>query len=136
MKRSNLNPRIRQRDNHECYFCKKNVHDVCEKEGSGNTIHHIIPKRFGGKDEPDNLITICLHCHQKLEKLITKTGEGRMKSKIVPNVIKHELQIWKEAYPQCSKALEKFANKLIFELSNKVKDPIMVGNKNNEVQDG
>ena len=28
-------------------------------------VHHIIPKSEGGSDEPENLITLCIRCHQK-----------------------------------------------------------------------
>jgi len=76
MERVKLNPLVRERDNHKCHFCKRNVHEVCNEVGGGNTLHHIVPKRFGGKDEPENLITICCYCHQKLEILITKMLKG------------------------------------------------------------
>jgi len=76
MERVKLNPMVRERDNHKCHFCKRNVHEVCNEVGGGNTLHHIIPKRFGGKDEPENLITICCYCHQKLEILLTKMLKG------------------------------------------------------------
>jgi len=72
MERVKLNPMVRERDNHKCHFCKRNVHEVCNEVKGGNTLHHIIPKRFGGKDEPENLITICCYCHQKLEVIISK----------------------------------------------------------------
>lgn len=36
---------------------------ICSKQTT--TIHHIIPKRYGGKDEIDNLICLCSSCHIK-----------------------------------------------------------------------
>ena len=66
--RSIINPKVRKRDNYLCHFCKKNVLDI----SLSNSIHHIVPERYAGKNNEDNLITICLECHNKLEKLINK----------------------------------------------------------------
>jgi len=45
----------------DCYFC-----------GGGEGVletHHIVPRRFGGSDEAENLVDLCPTCHQKLERL-------------------------------------------------------------------
>ena len=46
------------RDNHTCQKC-------------GATkrlqVHHIVPLRHGGNDEPSNLITVCPKCHKSLD---------------------------------------------------------------------
>jgi hypothetical protein len=78
-----LNPLVRKRDNGKCHFCEKDVFEVGKKVGGGNTLHHVVPKRFGGKDIPDNLITICCYCHQKLEVIITKMLNGIAINKII-----------------------------------------------------
>lgn len=44
----------------KCYFCGK-------KEPLEN--HHIVPRRLGGSDEEDNLLTLCSNCHSKIEKI-------------------------------------------------------------------
>lgn len=31
--------------------------------------HHIVPQRYGGSDEEENLVTVCPTCHRKLETL-------------------------------------------------------------------
>lgn len=36
---------------------------ICSEKTT--TIHHILPKRYGGKDELDNLIPLCSDCHLK-----------------------------------------------------------------------
>lgn len=37
--------------------------------------HHILPRRFGGTDDLDNLITLCLRCHGRIEGLsLTRKG--------------------------------------------------------------
>jgi len=44
---------VKERDNNKCVNCGKNV----------EVIHHIYPKGRGGKDELNNLICLCLECH-------------------------------------------------------------------------
>lgn len=38
---------------------------VCSKEISGLHLHHIVPVRWGGRDEAGNLIPLCPICHSK-----------------------------------------------------------------------
>jgi endogenous inhibitor of DNA gyrase (YacG/DUF329 family) len=60
---------IRIRDKFICQYCgKKNATDV----------HHIIPRRMGIDNSPDNLITLCRSCHRKIEYLTDKyLAEGK-----------------------------------------------------------
>ena len=44
------------RDNHQCQYCKKSNIPL--------NVHHIKPRKDGGTDKPDNLITLCETCHQ------------------------------------------------------------------------
>jgi hypothetical protein len=46
-----------------CYFCD-------EKERIET--HHIVPSRFDGSDDPENLVGVCPTCHSKLENLYSK----------------------------------------------------------------
>lgn len=43
----------------------------CRICGEGNVAmleeHHIIPKRYGGSDTDDNLVTLCANCHKVIE---------------------------------------------------------------------
>ena len=45
----------------ECLFCgtKDNL-----------TLHHIIPRRIGGKDDTENLVLLCEKCHQSLHQIL------------------------------------------------------------------
>ena len=53
------------RDNHTCQYCKgKSKDPVLE-------VHHIISRQIGG-DRPDNLITLCSTCHEKVSKAEVK----------------------------------------------------------------
>jgi 5-methylcytosine-specific restriction endonuclease McrA len=64
--RAKINPEVRKRDSYLCCFCNRNVLEV----NGSNTIHHKIPDRYSGEHKEDNLLTICLDCHQLLENLI------------------------------------------------------------------
>jgi 5-methylcytosine-specific restriction endonuclease McrA len=48
------------RDNYRCQSCYQ-YHDCL-------TAHHIIPRIEGGKDDMDNLITLCNDCHDEIEE--------------------------------------------------------------------
>lgn len=61
---------VLHRDNHTCQYCKgKSKDPVLE-------VHHIVSRQIGG-DNPDNLITLCETCHEKVHK-------GEIKLKIKP----------------------------------------------------
>lgn len=45
------------RDGHRCQYCNKNVPNL--------TIDHIVPRRFGGEDTWENLVTACAPCNSK-----------------------------------------------------------------------
>ena len=47
-----------KRDNNECYIC----HSTDKLH-----IHHIIPRRRGGTEGADNLVTLCSGCHKSIE---------------------------------------------------------------------
>lgn len=34
--------------------------------------HHIVPRRHGGSDNPENIVELCASCHQAVEKLYDK----------------------------------------------------------------
>jgi hypothetical protein len=44
----------------ECHFCD---------ESEALDTHHIVPRRYGGSDRGENLVTVCPNCHRKLETL-------------------------------------------------------------------
>lgn len=70
-----LREAILKRDNHQCQNClKKGRLDV----------HHFIPVKRGGTDNPDNLISLCHPCHNIVElvpkKLNAQTISFRFKT--------------------------------------------------------
>ena len=55
-------------------------HPICErcKRARSEDVHHIVPKRRGGSDEPINLQALCGLCHRQVEaKLGTLFGGHR-----------------------------------------------------------
>lgn len=51
-----------QYDRVTCYFCLSEERHVLEE-------HHIVPRRFSGSDNDENLVQLCPTCHEKLERL-------------------------------------------------------------------
>lgn len=48
-----------------CYICGNKNTDVLER-------HHIVPRRFDGSDDDENLVDLCSNCHSAIEKLYNK----------------------------------------------------------------
>jgi hypothetical protein len=59
------------RDGHTCQNCKGKSKDKILE------VHHIVSRQIGG-DRPDNLITLCLTCHEKV-------SQGKLKLKVQPS---------------------------------------------------
>lgn len=57
---------VLDRDRRLCIFCGT---------AGVNTVHHLIPRQYGGTHEMDNLGSVCYHCHNAIDKtiLIMKT---------------------------------------------------------------
>ena len=52
-----LRLKILERDNWRCQFCGTR---------SNLQVHHIIYRSHGGPDDEDNLITVCVTCHEQI----------------------------------------------------------------------
>jgi hypothetical protein len=68
----NLRAFILQRDNYICQICKK-------KEGIFD-IHHIIQRKDGGSNRPNNLVCVHTKCHQEFHKSKIKHNFNKPKS--------------------------------------------------------
>lgn len=53
-----LRKKVLERDNFTCQKCK-----IQDKTAKSLEVHHLIPITFDGKDEINNLITLCSDCH-------------------------------------------------------------------------
>lgn len=51
------------RDEYKCQDCGVHCHHKVRIQA-----HHIIPRRLGGTDNLDNLVTLCASCHHKRER--------------------------------------------------------------------
>lgn len=84
----NVKVYVRHRDNHTCQHCKGKTKDPILE------IHHLVPKSQGGSDRPDNLITLCKTCHDKVTRglLKLKVGSSRgFRAETFMNIIRRKL---------------------------------------------
>jgi len=87
---ANTKAYVLNRDNYTCQYCKGKSKD------SKLEVHHIIFRRYGGSDEPENLITLCKTCHDKLHagKINLKRNgkvKGQLKHATQMNSIRQQL---------------------------------------------
>jgi 5-methylcytosine-specific restriction endonuclease McrA len=63
--RNGVSPELREqilnRDSYCCGKCRSSYADPRMMQ-----VHHIIPVSEDGSDDPDNLITVCKNCHNKI----------------------------------------------------------------------
>jgi hypothetical protein len=61
--------RVLSRDDYECRFCGMSDQEHSEENSAGLDVHHVIPRKHGGKDNLGNLVALCRSCHRTLETL-------------------------------------------------------------------
>lgn len=79
-----------------CHFC--GAEEPIER-------HHIVPRRLGGSDKDNNLLSVCSNCHSKLEKIYN----NNFYAKIGVNTSTDRSQL---ALYECSHCSNKFIGKL------------------------
>lgn len=57
-----IKEQVHERDDHRCQRCGEQKHD------RNLNAHHIKPDSAGGETEPDNLITLCHDCHDRIHR--------------------------------------------------------------------
>jgi transposase len=64
---------VRERDNFKCRNCGIGESEHIELFGQVLHVHHIVPasefQNAEKRNRPDNLLTVCARCHQKIERL-------------------------------------------------------------------
>ena len=55
------------RRGHECIFCGVTGEQHKQEYNRDLDVHHVIPSRKGGSDDPENLIPLCIGCHRTIE---------------------------------------------------------------------
>lgn len=73
----------------KCFICGDERENSLEE-------HHIVPRRFGGSDRDENLVTLCASCHSAIEKIyddsfyerlgVSKPTEGGIELSKIENV--------------------------------------------------
>lgn len=104
---------VLHRDNHSCQ------RKGCKSKDNRKEVHHIIFKKNGGSDEPENLITLCKCCHDGVHdgtidlKLVGKK-KGNLKHATQMNSIRVQLLktllIAKETFGYITKELRQLLN--------------------------
>jgi hypothetical protein len=51
-------------DDESCFICDESNPTVLQR-------HHIVPRRYAGSDDDENLVTLCANCHVALERIYT-----------------------------------------------------------------
>lgn len=54
-----------------CFVCGEDRPNSLEE-------HHIVPRRYGGSDRKENLVTLCASCHSAIEKLYDDSFYSRL----------------------------------------------------------
>lgn len=63
------------RDNWICQDCKCKCKNSADSKNDGKKkiqAHHIMARRDGGSDELSNLVTLCMSCHHRRERLLVR----------------------------------------------------------------
>ena len=74
---------VMERDNHQCQRCHKRTRPPLRYEygiPSGEIrlqVHHLLPRSLSGKDEMENLVTLCGHCHSREHELGSELQRNR-----------------------------------------------------------
>lgn len=61
--RNTTRRQVLDRDGRRCQACGSPGTDG---NGAGLALHHIVARRHGGPDTPDNLVTLCAVCHGRI----------------------------------------------------------------------
>jgi len=81
---------VLNRDSYTCQKCKK------KSKGTRLEVHHIVYKKNGGSDVPENLVCLCKTCHEKIHSgtiSLKKSGKikGQLKHATQMNSIRTQL---------------------------------------------
>lgn len=126
---------IRYRDGHKCQNPK------CPNKNQKNIrleVHHKIPRSEGGSDKPDNLITLCEHCHKgihnntidiKFSKKKIASSKGATQTNIISNQLIKKYTNAKETFGYITKV-----NRRRLKLDKEhYLDAVAIGNNNDNI---
>jgi len=73
-----------------CQKCKTTNHLV---------VHHIIPKRVGGKDNINNLVVLCRSCHRKVHHIMAAGAKNQHElGHCIDSIKGHQMLLDDDAY--------------------------------------
>jgi len=109
----NVKAYVLHRDNYQCQKCKT-------KKGKLH-IHHIVFRSNGGTNLPNNLITLCKECHEKLHKGEFKIKGMRSKTRHATEIgiVKSQLKKQFGDFEECFGYETKFKREQILQLPKK-----------------
>lgn len=99
-----LKDKIRERDDYTCQVC-----------GSGLNlhVHHIIPRKWGGTNETENLITLCASCHNAIETKDIEYATTKCLKNLKKDDLTHKYTNYEVIYKQKIKDLEVLFNMIL-----------------------
>ncbi|MFX1533784.1 MAG: RNA-guided endonuclease IscB [Promethearchaeota archaeon] len=94
---------VRARDNHTCQLCKG------KSKVRRLECHHLVPRKDGGTDAPNNLITLCKQCHEAVHKGLKKLSDRTIKASINRNIQATQMNMLRsqlrKRFPQAKETL-------------------------------
>jgi hypothetical protein len=78
---------VLSRDNYTCQKCNKH------KDGLKLHVHHIVFKSNGGTDAPNNLVTLCESCHNRIHAHKTPEKDSLKLQKKAQKITKHATEV-------------------------------------------
>lgn len=108
---ANVKAYVLHRDGYQCQHCKGHGRKQLTKDVKLH-VHHIVKRSEGGSERPDNLVTLCKVCHDKLHagsiQLNVKVTKGFRAETFMSTVRKRLIVELQKVYGQITSVVETF----------------------------
>jgi len=91
----------------ECIFCGTTESENKNEHGRSLDVHHLIPKRSGGSNDPENLVPLCVSCHNTMESVHGKAMKELAKEKGLNQSTSEEHDKLEEKYEETKEEMKK-----------------------------
>ncbi|WP_280771832.1 HNH endonuclease [Salipaludibacillus daqingensis] len=105
-----LKTEVKDRDNWTCVICDSD---------KGLHVHHKIPRKYGGVNHKDNLVTLCDQCHPAIETANIKHAYSKCVANYWRNCSKNIIKPVPENKDQLKKDVQNNLDSLVVTLSNR-----------------